>query len=204
MIPAFEEECVKEAKVRSVSLPSDWSVGGLLQEFREVMTDVQSAILKTAATLRQKGTHIKYTHALKDTVRKYHTHFCIRTILQGSVHIIILKGYDSNRPTSPSSTIRVTDSCVGQSLGRWRCSWRGYRSPSLSAGCPFWPGPPVLPFRSQGPWGRHVQLRSAAPGSDIKTGRGHSYINYINPTTTTTVTSTFDNKKNLYLIKLCL
>eukprot|EP00064_Thunnus_orientalis_P018206 superscaffoldBa00004112_g18299 len=58
MIPAFEEECVKEAQVRGVTLPSDWSVRGLLQELREAMTDVQSAVLKTAATLRHNGTHM--------------------------------------------------------------------------------------------------------------------------------------------------
>ena len=40
---------------------ADWSVRGLLQELREAMTEVQSAVLKTAATLRHSGTHIKHT-----------------------------------------------------------------------------------------------------------------------------------------------
>ncbi|XP_044200592.1 bifunctional epoxide hydrolase 2-like [Thunnus albacares] len=68
MIPAFEEECVKEAQVRGVTLPSDWSVRGLLQELREVMTDVQSAVLKTAATLRHNGllTAVLANHWLDD------------------------------------------------------------------------------------------------------------------------------------------
>ncbi|XP_071369926.1 bifunctional epoxide hydrolase 2 [Centroberyx affinis] len=54
MIPEFEAECVKEAQVRGVTLPPDWSVGGLLEELRDT-TDVQSAVLKTAAALRCNG-----------------------------------------------------------------------------------------------------------------------------------------------------
>lgn len=46
---------MKEAQVRGVTLPSDWSVRGLLQEFREAMADVQAAVLKTAASLRCSG-----------------------------------------------------------------------------------------------------------------------------------------------------
>ncbi|XP_031147980.1 bifunctional epoxide hydrolase 2-like [Sander lucioperca] len=54
MIPAFEVECVKEAKVQGVTLPTDWSVRVLLEELREVMTDIQRAVLKTAASLRHR------------------------------------------------------------------------------------------------------------------------------------------------------
>ncbi|XP_078128391.1 bifunctional epoxide hydrolase 2 [Sander vitreus] len=55
MIPALEAECVKEAKVQGVTLPTDWSVRALLEELREAMTDVQRAVLKTAASLRHSG-----------------------------------------------------------------------------------------------------------------------------------------------------
>ena len=55
MIPAFEAECVKEAQVRAVTLPPDWSVGPLLEELREAMMEVRPAVLKTAASLRHSG-----------------------------------------------------------------------------------------------------------------------------------------------------
>uniref|UniRef100_UPI003AB07FE4 bifunctional epoxide hydrolase 2 n=1 Tax=Centroberyx gerrardi TaxID=166262 RepID=UPI003AB07FE4 len=54
MIPEFEAECVKEAQAQGATLPPDWSVGGLLEELRDT-TDVQSAVLKTAAALRCNG-----------------------------------------------------------------------------------------------------------------------------------------------------
>ncbi len=47
---------MNEAKVKGVTLPSDWSVRGLLEEFSEAMMDVQPAVLKTAASLRHSGT----------------------------------------------------------------------------------------------------------------------------------------------------
>lgn len=56
MIPALEDECVQEARDRSVTLPSDWSVKGLLDKLTEAMMDVQAAVLKTAAGLRRNGT----------------------------------------------------------------------------------------------------------------------------------------------------
>lgn len=55
MIPAFQEECEKEAQVRGVTLPPDWSAGGLLEALREAMMDVRPAVLKTAASLRRNG-----------------------------------------------------------------------------------------------------------------------------------------------------
>lgn len=57
MIPAMEAECVKEAQVKGVTLPSDWSVKNVVEEFRKAMMDVQPAVLKMAASLRRRGTH---------------------------------------------------------------------------------------------------------------------------------------------------
>ncbi|XP_054479456.1 bifunctional epoxide hydrolase 2 [Anoplopoma fimbria] len=70
MIPAFEAECVKEAKVKGVTLPSDWSARPLLEELREAMMEVQPAVLKTAASLRQSGllTAVLANHWLDDGV----------------------------------------------------------------------------------------------------------------------------------------
>ncbi|XP_038560764.1 bifunctional epoxide hydrolase 2-like isoform X4 [Micropterus salmoides] len=69
MIAAFEAECVKEAQVRGVTLPSDWSVRGLLEELREAMMDVQPAVLKAAAGLRHRGllTAVLANHWLDDS-----------------------------------------------------------------------------------------------------------------------------------------
>ncbi|XP_035487403.2 bifunctional epoxide hydrolase 2 [Scophthalmus maximus] len=69
MIPVLEEECVKQAQVRGVTLPSDWSVRRLLEEFREAMMDVQPAVLKTAARLRRSGllTAVLANHWLDDS-----------------------------------------------------------------------------------------------------------------------------------------
>lgn len=47
---------MKEAQLRGVTLPSDWSVRRLLEELREAMMDVRPAVLKTAASLRHRGT----------------------------------------------------------------------------------------------------------------------------------------------------
>ncbi|XP_074482978.1 bifunctional epoxide hydrolase 2-like isoform X1 [Sebastes fasciatus] len=70
MIPAFGAECVKEAEVKGVTLPSDWSVRGLLEELRAVMMDVQPVVLKTAASLRHSGllTAVLANHWLDDGV----------------------------------------------------------------------------------------------------------------------------------------
>ncbi|XP_071335788.1 bifunctional epoxide hydrolase 2 isoform X2 [Trachinotus anak] len=69
MIPVFEEECVKEAQVRGVTLPSDWSVRSLLEALREAMGDVQPAVLRTAACLRRSGllTAVLANHWLDDS-----------------------------------------------------------------------------------------------------------------------------------------
>ncbi|XP_027147227.1 bifunctional epoxide hydrolase 2 [Larimichthys crocea] len=69
MIPVFEAECVKEAQVRAVTLPSDWSVGHLLEELRGAMMEVQPAVLKAAASLRHSGllTAVLANHWLDDS-----------------------------------------------------------------------------------------------------------------------------------------
>ncbi|XP_040887908.1 bifunctional epoxide hydrolase 2 [Toxotes jaculatrix] len=68
-IPVFEEECVKEAQVRGVTLPPDWSVRGLLEKLGEAMMDVQPAVLETAANLRRNGllTAVLANHWIDDT-----------------------------------------------------------------------------------------------------------------------------------------
>uniref|UniRef100_A0A8C2XSN0 Epoxide hydrolase 2, cytoplasmic n=1 Tax=Cyclopterus lumpus TaxID=8103 RepID=A0A8C2XSN0_CYCLU len=68
MIPAFEAECVNEARVKGVTLPSDWSARRLLEELRETAMDVQPAVLKTAASLRKNGllTAVLANHWLVD------------------------------------------------------------------------------------------------------------------------------------------
>uniref|UniRef100_A0A3Q0SPA7 Epoxide hydrolase 2, cytoplasmic n=1 Tax=Amphilophus citrinellus TaxID=61819 RepID=A0A3Q0SPA7_AMPCI len=55
MIPVLEAECMKEAQDRSVTLPSDWSVKGLLDTLTEAMMDVQATVLKASAGLRSSG-----------------------------------------------------------------------------------------------------------------------------------------------------
>lgn len=68
MIPALEAECVKEAQVRAVTLPSDWSIRAVLEALTEAMMDVQPAVLKTAARLRERGvlTAVLADHWLDD------------------------------------------------------------------------------------------------------------------------------------------
>ncbi|XP_068434671.1 bifunctional epoxide hydrolase 2 [Clinocottus analis] len=68
MIPAFEAECVSEALLKGVTLPSDWSASRLLGELREFKMDVQPEVLKTAARLRQSGilTAVLANHWLDD------------------------------------------------------------------------------------------------------------------------------------------
>ncbi|XP_060888259.1 bifunctional epoxide hydrolase 2 [Labrus mixtus] len=69
MISVLEDEYMKEAQVRGVTLPSDWSVKGLLEELSEVMMDVQAAVLKTAVSLRRSGllTAVLANHWVDDT-----------------------------------------------------------------------------------------------------------------------------------------
>lgn len=57
MIPLLEAECAKEAQARSATLPPDWLAGAVVEKLREAMTDVQPAVLKAAAKLRDNGTH---------------------------------------------------------------------------------------------------------------------------------------------------
>ncbi|XP_028323369.1 bifunctional epoxide hydrolase 2 [Gouania willdenowi] len=55
MIPVLEAECVKAAQVKGVTLPSDWSIKGLLETFDDSMLNVQGSVLKMAACLRANG-----------------------------------------------------------------------------------------------------------------------------------------------------
>lgn len=57
MIPDLEVECVEEARARAVSLPPGWSVSHLVDELREAMLDVNPAVLKMAARLRDRGAY---------------------------------------------------------------------------------------------------------------------------------------------------
>lgn len=57
MIPELEVECVQEAQARAVALPSDWSVPDLVDKLREAMLDVNPAVLKMAARLRNHGAY---------------------------------------------------------------------------------------------------------------------------------------------------
>ncbi|KAG7215657.1 hypothetical protein INR49_022012 [Caranx melampygus] len=69
MIPVMEEECVKEAQVRGVTLPPDWSVKTLMEALGAAMMDVQPAVLRTAACLRRSGllTAVLVNHWLDDS-----------------------------------------------------------------------------------------------------------------------------------------
>lgn len=46
---------MQEAQARAITLPSDWSVQELVDELREAMLDVNPAVLKMAASLRNHG-----------------------------------------------------------------------------------------------------------------------------------------------------
>lgn len=55
MTPDLEAECLQEAQARGITLPSDWSVRELVDKLREAMLDVNLAVLKMAARLRNHG-----------------------------------------------------------------------------------------------------------------------------------------------------
>lgn len=55
MSPELEAECVQEAQARAITLPSNWSVQDLVDKLREAMLDVNPAVLKMAASLRNHG-----------------------------------------------------------------------------------------------------------------------------------------------------
>lgn len=46
---------MKEAQAKSVTLPPEWSALAVVEKLREAMTDVQPAVLKVAAKLRDNG-----------------------------------------------------------------------------------------------------------------------------------------------------
>lgn len=57
MTSELEAECVQEAQARATTLPSDWSVRELVDKLREAMLDVNPAVLKMAAILRNHGAY---------------------------------------------------------------------------------------------------------------------------------------------------
>lgn len=63
MIPDLEVEAVQEAQARAISLPSGWSVSHLVDKLREAMLDVNPAVLKMAARLRNSGAYPPYHHS---------------------------------------------------------------------------------------------------------------------------------------------
>ncbi|KAM4559632.1 bifunctional epoxide hydrolase 2 [Odontesthes bonariensis] len=83
MLPALEAECVKEAKARGVTLPSDWSVRGLVEELRKAMMEAQDTVLKTTASLRCSGvlTAVLANHWLDDSAEG-----------DGAAHLLCLLG----------------------------------------------------------------------------------------------------------------
>lgn len=62
MAPELEAECVQEAQARAIPLPSDWSVQELVDELGEAMLDVNPAVLKAAASLRDHGAYACKQH----------------------------------------------------------------------------------------------------------------------------------------------
>ncbi|KAM9334035.1 bifunctional epoxide hydrolase 2 [Symphorus nematophorus] len=113
MIPAFEAECLKEAQVRAVTLPSDWSVSGLLEELREAMMDVQPAVLKTAASLRQSGllTAVLANHWLDDSATG-DSPARLLSLLGGHFDLVLQSCRSGHRVPEPSMF-----SCALQHLG---------------------------------------------------------------------------------------
>uniref|UniRef100_A0A665W7S5 AB hydrolase-1 domain-containing protein n=1 Tax=Echeneis naucrates TaxID=173247 RepID=A0A665W7S5_ECHNA len=90
MIPVLQEECVKEAQVRGITLPSDWSVRSLLEAVREAMVDVQPSVLRTAACLRRSGirTAVLANHWLDDSAAGDHMG-CLLSQLGGHFDLVL-------------------------------------------------------------------------------------------------------------------
>ncbi|XP_035533590.1 bifunctional epoxide hydrolase 2 [Morone saxatilis] len=113
VIPALEAECVKEAEVRAVTLPPDWSVRGLLEELREAMMDVQPAVLKTAASLRRSGllTAVLANHWVDDSAAEDGP-ARILSLLGGHFDLVLQSCRSGHRVPEPS-----VFSCALQHLG---------------------------------------------------------------------------------------
>ncbi|XP_041637730.1 bifunctional epoxide hydrolase 2 [Cheilinus undulatus] len=90
MLPLLEAECVKEAQVRGVALPSDWSVKRLLEELREAMMDVREVILKTAGSLRRSGilTAVLANHWVDDASAGDHQ-ACLLSLLGSHFDLVL-------------------------------------------------------------------------------------------------------------------
>nr|XP_046238373.1 bifunctional epoxide hydrolase 2 [Scatophagus argus] len=104
MIPAFEAECVKEAQVRAVTLPPDWSVRGLLVELREAMADMRQVVLRTAASLRHSGllTAVLANHWLDDTADGDGGTARLLSLLAGHFDLVLQSCRSGHRVPEPS------------------------------------------------------------------------------------------------------
>ncbi|XP_070814130.1 bifunctional epoxide hydrolase 2 [Chaetodon trifascialis] len=113
MTPALEAECVQEAQRRGVTLPSDWSVGGLLEELRRAMMDVQPAVLRTAARLRLSGllTAVLANHWLDDSATG-DAAARLLSVLGGHFDLVLQSCRSGHRVPEPSMF-----SCALQHLG---------------------------------------------------------------------------------------
>ncbi|XP_076579452.1 bifunctional epoxide hydrolase 2 [Chaetodon auriga] len=113
MMPALEAECVQEAQRRGVILPSDWSVGGLLEELRRAMMDVQPAVLRTAARLRLSGllTAVLANHWLDDSAAG-DAPGRLLSVLGGHFDLVLQSCRSGHRVPEPSMF-----SCALQHLG---------------------------------------------------------------------------------------
>ncbi|KAM3585400.1 uncharacterized protein V6R79_016897 [Siganus canaliculatus] len=91
MVPELEAECVKEARVRSLTLPPDWSVRGLLEKLKDAMVDVQPAVLKTAAELRRNGllTAVLANHWLDDSADEDERPARLLSLLGGHFDLVL-------------------------------------------------------------------------------------------------------------------
>lgn len=130
MIPDLEVECVEEARARAVSLPSGWSVSHLVDKLREAMLDVNPAVLKMAARLRDSGAYPPYH---RSSIYANITHHRIITGYKlASVYILAFAGLETS-----FLPIRVSNCCVGQSLDLRQRGLRRSGAPPLTAGGPF-------------------------------------------------------------------
>lgn len=103
MVPAFEAECVKEAQVRGVTLPPDWSVGGLVEELRRAMKNIQPAVLQTAAALRHSGllAAVLANHWVDDSAAGDGP-ACLLSLLGGHFDLVLQSCRSGHRVPEPS------------------------------------------------------------------------------------------------------
>lgn len=135
MIPDLEVECVEEARARAVSLPSGWSVSHLVDKLREAMLDVNPAVLKMAARLRDSGAYPPYHHSSIYANIAHHriiTGYKLASVSIYGSNILAFAGLETS-----FLPIRVSNCCVGQSLDLRQRGHRRSGAPPLTAGGPF-------------------------------------------------------------------